>query len=71
MSIFEITGGKKLKSVEDVRKEQEKRKANPTAPETRIMKTRGGYVQGFNGQAVDDQIILAADVGNNENDQGQ
>lgn len=65
--------GKKLKGVEDVRKEQEKRKANPTAPETRIMKTRGGYVQGFNGQAVctDAQIILAADVGNNENDQGQ
>lgn len=66
------TRGKPPKSVEDVRKEQEKRKANATAPETRILKTRSGYVQGFNSQAActDDQIILAADVTIQENDQG-
>jgi transposase len=64
--------GKEPKSVEDVRKEQEERKANATAPETRILKTRSGYVQGFNAQAVctDQQIILAADVTAQENDQG-
>lgn len=64
--------GKSPKSVEDVRKEQEKRKANITAPESRILKTRSGYVQGFNAQAVctDDQIILAAEVTDQENDQG-
>ncbi|MEA3303750.1 MAG: transposase [Pseudomonadota bacterium] len=65
--------GRQPKSVEDVSAKLEKRKANATAPETRIMKTRSGYVQGFNAQAVctDDQIILAADVIDRENDQGQ
>jgi len=67
------TRGKPPKRVEDVRAEQEKRKANATAPETRILKTRSGYVQGFNAQAActDDQIVLAADVTDQENDQGQ
>ena len=67
------TRGKPAKSVEAVRAEQEKRKANTTAPETRILKTRSGYVQGFNAQAVctDEQIIVAADVLDQENDQGQ
>lgn len=67
------TRGKEPKSVEAVRKEQEERKANATAPETRILKTRSGYVQGFNAQAVgtDDQIVMAADVTDQENDQGQ
>ena len=65
--------GKPPKSVADVRVEQEKRKANANAPETRILKTRSGYVQGFNAQAActDDQIIVAADVTDQENDQGQ
>ncbi len=64
--------GRPPKSVKDVRAEQEKRKANASAPETRIMKTRSGYVQGFNAQAVctDDQVIVAADVTDCENDQG-
>lgn len=65
--------GKPPKTVEDVRKEQEERKANATAPETRILKTRSGYVQGFNAQAVctDEQIVVAANVTDQENDQGQ
>jgi len=64
--------GKPPASVQDVRTKQEKRKANATAPETRILKTRSGYVQGVNAQAActDEQIILAADVVNQENDQG-
>lgn len=65
--------GRHPKSVEDVSAKQEKRKANATAPDTRIMKTRSGYMQGFNAQAActDNQIILAADVTDQENDQGQ
>ncbi len=45
-------------------------KANVTDPESRIMKTRRGYVQGYNSQAVvtEDQIIIASEVTNQEND---
>jgi transposase len=45
-------------------------KANVTDPESRIMKTRTGYVQGYNAQVVvtQAQIILAADVTQEEND---
>lgn len=48
-------------------------KANTTDPQSRIMKTRAGYVQGYNAQAVatEAQIIIAADVTNEENDQKQ
>ena len=46
------------------------RKANATDPDSRIMKTRQGYVQGYNSQAVvsKDQIILGAEVTQEEND---
>ncbi len=39
-------------------------KANVTDPASRIMKTRGGYVQGYNGQAVvtEEQIVITAEV---------
>lgn len=48
-------------------------KANVTDPESRIMKTRWGYEQAYNGQAVvtEQQYILAADVTQEENDQHQ
>ncbi|MGH9447917.1 MAG: transposase, partial [Terriglobia bacterium] len=48
-------------------------KANVTDPESRIMKTRKGYVQGYNAQAVvtERQIMIAAEVTQEENDQGQ
>ena len=44
--------------------------ANPTDPDSGIMKTRRGWVQGYNAQAVvtPDQIILAADVTCEAND---
>lgn len=45
-------------------------KANVTDPESRIMKARTGYVQGYNAQAIvtEDQIIIAADVTQEAND---
>jgi len=48
-------------------------KANVTDPDSRIMKTRKGYVQGLNGQAVttEEQIIVAEDVTQDENDKQQ
>jgi hypothetical protein len=48
-------------------------KANVTDPDSRIMKTRSGYVQGYNGQAVvtEGQIIIAAEVTTQENDVNQ
>jgi len=63
--------GRKPKQPED--KPQPESKANMTDPESRIMKTRTGYVQGYNAQAVvtEDQIIVAADVTQEENDKKQ
>ena len=48
-------------------------KANVTDPDSRIMKTRRGFVQAYNAQAVAtaDQIIVAAEVTPEENDVGQ
>lgn len=52
---------------------EDKAKANLTDPDSRIMKTRSGYVQGYNSQAVvtEAQIIIAAEVTNQENDVNQ
>jgi transposase len=69
--------GKKLRGRKPhpVSKEpDEKLKANTTDPESRIMKTRKGYVQGYNGQAMvetDSQVIVAADLVQDENDKHQ
>jgi transposase len=48
-------------------------KANITDPESRIMKTRRGYVQGYNAQTAvtEGQIIISAEVTQEENDMGQ
>jgi transposase len=48
-------------------------KANVTDPDSRIMKTRRGFVQGYNAQAVATvgQIIVAAEVTPEENDVDQ
>lgn len=45
-------------------------KANTTDPESRIMKTRSGYVQGYNGQiaVTGEQIVIAAEVTQEAND---
>lgn len=62
--------GRKPKETAEVLKEAAKAKANVTEPDSRIMKTRKGYIQGYNAQAVVDtgQIILAADVTQEPND---
>ncbi len=46
------------------------KKANIIDPESRIMKNRSGFVQGYNCQAVctENQIIISADVSQQEND---
>jgi len=52
------------------RPESRKAKANTTDPDSRIMKTRQGYVQGYNVQTVvsQDQIIVAVGVTQDAND---
>lgn len=48
-------------------------KANLTDPESRIMKTRKGFIQGYNAQAMvsEDQIVVACSVVQDCNDFGQ
>ena len=60
--------GRKLKKPDAVTKPDAK--ANITDPDSRIMKTRSGYVQGYNGQAMvtEGQIIIAAELTTEEND---
>jgi len=60
--------GRKPKALEEASSPGEK--ANVTDPESRIMKTRAGYVQGYNGQVVvtKGQVIVAAEVTTEAND---
>jgi transposase len=60
--------GRKPKEPDTVSKSDAK--ANITDPDSRIMKTRSGYVQGYNGQAMvtENQIIVAAELMTEEND---
>jgi hypothetical protein len=48
-------------------------KVNITDPESRIMKGQKGFCQGYNGQILVDknQVVLAAHLTNDQNDQGQ
>jgi hypothetical protein len=63
--------GRKPKSPEEMKNKEAK--ANITDPASRIMKTRTGYVQGYNAQAVvtEAQIILAGEITQEENDVNQ
>ena len=71
----EATGKKKRgrKPGEPDEKPKDDAKANVTDPQSRIMKTRSGYVQGYNAQAAvtENQIIVAAEVTQDCNDVGQ
>lgn len=61
--------GRKPKPPEAVVNEE--KKANTTDPDSRIMKTRSGHLQGYNGQIVVDcesQVIVAQAVTTEEND---
>ena len=62
--------GRKPKEVAEVLGGEARAKANVTEPDSRIMKTRSGYIQGYNAQAAVDrgQIVLAADVTQEPND---
>ena len=44
--------------------------ANVTDPDSRLLKTRAGYVQGYNAQAVatEDQFVVAAEATNQSHD---
>lgn len=61
--------GRKLKEPNE-KPDPKKAKANLTDLDSRIMKTRHGYVQGYNAQAVvtKEQIIVAAEVTQEQND---
>jgi len=63
--------GRKPKSVQPLPPAEAK--ANVTDPDSRVMKTRQGYVQGYNVQAVvsEDQIIVAVGVTQEANDKHQ
>ena len=63
--------GRKPKLPEDAGNKEAK--ANVTDPDSRIMKTRKGYIQGLNAQAVvtEEQVIAAVDVTQQENDKQQ
>jgi len=54
----------------DKHPDAKKAKANLTDLDSRIMKTRNGHIQGYNGQAVvtNGQIIVAAEVTQQQND---
>lgn len=60
--------GRKPKMIEPALVEQAK--ANLTDPDSRIMKARQGYVQGYNAQAIvsQDQVIVATGVIQETND---
>lgn len=65
--------GRKPKPPDEVELPVERR-VNLTDPESQILKTRRGWIQGYNGQAVvdcDTQVIVAQDVTAEANDVGQ
>lgn len=63
--------GRKLKEPDET--PDQKAKANLTDLDSRIMKTRKGYLQGYNAQAMvtKEQIIVAAEVTQEQNDVNQ
>ena len=71
--------GRKLKHPKDKKRKTrdgkvKEPKANITDPDSRIMKTRKGFIQGYNGQIMVDvntQIIIAADLVQDQNDTQQ
>ncbi|MEU0156495.1 IS1182 family transposase [Micromonospora fulviviridis] len=64
--------GRKPKAPEEKAGHREK-KVNTTDPESRVMSTARGFVQGYNAQAVanEEQVVLAAEVTDEPNDFGQ
>ena len=54
----------------DAATHKSRRQANVTDPDSRLLKTKSGYVQGYNAQAVatEDQYVVAAEVTNQAHD---
>ena len=65
--------GKKVRGRKPKDKKPKPSKANVTDPDSKIMKTRKGYIQGYNAQlaVTKDQIIVAAEVTEDCNDVNQ
>jgi transposase len=64
--------GRKPKAPQDKSGHQQK-KVNTTDPESGMMSTANGFVQGYNAQAVanDEQVVISAEVTDEHNDSGQ
>jgi transposase len=64
--------GRKPKAPQDKTRHKEK-KANTTDPQSKVMSTSNGFLQGWNAQAVanEEQVVLAAQVTEEQNDKGQ
>ena len=67
------TRGRRPRTPEQAAEEKAQSKANVTDPESEIMKTRQGYVKGYNAQAVvtEEQYIVAPAITTEANDQAQ
>jgi transposase len=48
-------------------------KANASDPESKVMKTKDGFLQGYNAQAMvnEEQVVVSAEVTDEQNDHGQ
>jgi transposase len=68
-------GGAEAKSVRvaQAKKDRDPARANITDPQSRIMKTQKGWVQGYNAQATvnEHQIVTGHDISQDPNDVGQ
>jgi transposase len=64
--------GRKPKAPQDKAGAKEK-KVNTTDPESKVMSTAKGFIQGYNAQAVanEEQVIVGAEVTDEQNDMGQ
>jgi transposase len=69
----EQASGKKLRGRKPKAPDTSEAKANVSDPESRIMKTKDGFIQGYNAQAVanEEQVVVAAEVTDEHNDMGQ
>lgn len=73
---IEAATGRRLRGRQpkpDAQHRQSRKRANLTDPESRVLRVRGGWVQGYNAQAVAtvDQFIVAAEVTNDGSDDAQ
>ena len=64
--------GRKPKAPQEKAGHKDK-KVNTTDPESKVMSTKNGFLQGYNAQAVanEDQVVVAASVTDEQNDKAQ